>query len=46
MLVSREYLDRRWSPERPDGFVDLSVAENCLVWDLLESPSRRPAKFR
>jgi aspartate/methionine/tyrosine aminotransferase len=38
MLVSREYLDRRWSPERPDGFVDLSVAENCLVWDLLEEP--------
>jgi aspartate/methionine/tyrosine aminotransferase len=38
MLVSREHLDRRWSPERPDGFIDLSVAENCLVWDLLREP--------
>ncbi len=38
MLVSRDHLDRRWSPERPDGFVDLSVAENCLVWDLLREP--------
>lgn len=38
MLVSREHLDRRWSLERPDGFVDLSVAENCLVWDLLREP--------
>jgi aspartate/methionine/tyrosine aminotransferase len=36
MLMSREMADRRWSPDRPDGFVDLSVAENRLVWDLIE----------
>ncbi len=36
MLVSRSMAPYRWSEERPDGFVDLSVAENRLVWDLLE----------
>ena len=36
MLASRDNADSRWSPERPDGFIDLSVAENRLVWDLLE----------
>ena len=36
MLVSRDNAHRRWRPDRPDGFIDLSVAENRLVWDLLE----------
>jgi aspartate/methionine/tyrosine aminotransferase len=36
MQVSRENADRRWTPDRVDGFVDMSTAENALVWDLLE----------
>lgn len=36
MVVSREHADRRWSPGRPDGFIDMSTAENKLMWDLLE----------
>jgi aspartate/methionine/tyrosine aminotransferase len=38
MQASRDHADRRWSPARPDGFVDLSTAENKLMWDLLEEP--------
>lgn len=38
MQVSRDNRERRWAPDRPDGFVDLSVAENRLMWDLLEGP--------
>lgn len=41
MVVSREHADRRWSPERPDGFVDMSTAENKLMWDLLEPQMTR-----
>ncbi|MEX0757179.1 MAG: aminotransferase class I/II-fold pyridoxal phosphate-dependent enzyme [Acidimicrobiia bacterium] len=36
MVTSRDHIDRRWSPDRPDGFIDMSTAENKLVWDLLE----------
>ena len=36
MRVSRENAERRWAPDRVDGFVDMSTAENALVWDLLE----------
>lgn len=36
MRVSRDYADQRWTPDRVDGFVDMSTAENALVWDLLE----------
>lgn len=36
MVVSRENAHRRWSPDRPDGFIDMSTAENKLMWDLLE----------
>ena len=36
MRISREKADVRWTPDRPDGFVDMSTAENALVWDLLE----------
>jgi aspartate/methionine/tyrosine aminotransferase len=36
MQVSREHAERRWAPDRVDGFVDMSTAENALVWDLLE----------
>ena len=36
MQVSREHADQRWAPDRLDGFVDMSTAENALVWDLLE----------
>lgn len=35
MVVSREHADRRWAPERPDGFIDMSTAENKLMWDML-----------
>lgn len=38
MQASRDHADRRWAADRPDGFVDLSTAENKLVWDLLEEP--------
>lgn len=36
MQASREHAERRWAPDRVDGFVDMSTAENALVWDLLE----------
>lgn len=36
MVVSRTHIDRRWSSDRPDGFIDMSTAENKLVWDLVE----------
>lgn len=36
MIVSREHADRRWAPDRRDGFIDMSTAENKLMWDLLE----------
>jgi aspartate/methionine/tyrosine aminotransferase len=36
MVVSRENADRRWSADRPDGFIDMSTAENKLMWDMLQ----------
>ena len=36
MQVFRERADHRWALDRVDGFVDMSTAENALVWDLLE----------
>lgn len=41
MVVSREQADRRWTPDRRDGFIDMSTAENKLVWDLLEPQIER-----
>lgn len=35
MIVSREHADRRWTPNRQDGFIDMSTAENKLMWDLI-----------
>ena len=35
MVVSRELADRRWGPDRTDGFIDMSTAENKLMWDLI-----------
>jgi aspartate/methionine/tyrosine aminotransferase len=31
-----------WSPDNPDGYIDLSVAENRLVFDLLEPKLTAP----
>lgn len=41
MVVSRDNAGRRWAPEMPDGFIDMSTAENKLMWDLLESQMSR-----
>ncbi|WP_112244173.1 aminotransferase class I/II-fold pyridoxal phosphate-dependent enzyme [Kribbella monticola] len=34
-----------WSPDNPDGYVDLSVAENRLVFDLLEPKLTAPRRL-
>ncbi len=36
LVAHFERVDDLWSPANPDGYIPMAIAENKLVWDLLE----------
>ena len=38
LVAHTERLADAWSPDHPDGYIGVCLAENTLTWDLLEGP--------